>query len=341
MPRRKRPEHSRRNATRSRWLGSMLACTLNTKPVTAFSSGLHRALRRLARPRPRRPRGQAIQQLRHAEVAQRAAEEHRRQVSLQERRRGRTRAARCAPARDPSSARAAMSPSTPGIARMSSSALSCSARSNGAVALRARQQHALAQRIEAALELAAHADRPGHRHHVEREPRGDLVEQRQRVLALAVDLVDEGDDRDIAQPAHLEQLARLVLDALGRVDHHHGRIDGAQRAVGVLAEVGVTRRIEQVENRAVALEGHHRAGHRDAARLLDGHPVRARAPPLAARPHVAGELDGAAEQQQLLRQRSFTGVRMGDDGERAAARDLALGRIERRSRGGRNLLHLS
>ena len=67
--------------------------------------------------------------------------------------------------------------------------------------------------------------------------------------ALAVDLVDEGDDRDVAQPADLEQLARLALDALGRVDHHHRRVDRAQRAIGVLAEVGVTGRVEQVERR--------------------------------------------------------------------------------------------
>jgi len=39
MPRRKRPEHRRRKATRSRWLGSMLAWTLNTKPVTSLSDG--------------------------------------------------------------------------------------------------------------------------------------------------------------------------------------------------------------------------------------------------------------------------------------------------------------
>ena len=39
MPRWKRPEHRRTNATRSRCLGSMLAWTLNTKPVTLSSPG--------------------------------------------------------------------------------------------------------------------------------------------------------------------------------------------------------------------------------------------------------------------------------------------------------------
>jgi hypothetical protein len=70
--------------------------------------------------------------------------------------------------------------------------------------------------------------------------------------AFAIDLVDEGDDRHRAQPADLEQLARLRLDALGGVDHHHRGIDRGQRAIGVLAEILVPRRVEQVEGDARA-----------------------------------------------------------------------------------------
>ena len=40
MLRRNSPDASRRNATRSRWLGSILACTLKTKPVTSSSRRL-------------------------------------------------------------------------------------------------------------------------------------------------------------------------------------------------------------------------------------------------------------------------------------------------------------
>ena len=39
MPRSNRPEHTRTNATRSRWAGSMLACTLNTSPENGASTG--------------------------------------------------------------------------------------------------------------------------------------------------------------------------------------------------------------------------------------------------------------------------------------------------------------
>ena len=39
MPRSNRPEHTRTNAIRSRWAGSMLACTLNTSPENAVPTG--------------------------------------------------------------------------------------------------------------------------------------------------------------------------------------------------------------------------------------------------------------------------------------------------------------
>ena len=46
------------------------------------------------------------------------------------------------------------------------------------------------------------------------------------VTSFAIDLVDEGDDRNVTKPADLEKLQGLALDALGRVDHHDGRIYG-------------------------------------------------------------------------------------------------------------------
>jgi peptide chain release factor 3 len=61
-----------------------------------------------------------------------------------------------------------------------------------------------------------------------------LVEDVERVAALAIHLVDEGQDRDVAQTADLEQLDRLRLDPLGRVDHHHRAVDRGQHPVRVL-----------------------------------------------------------------------------------------------------------
>ena len=89
----------------------------------------------------------------------------------------------------------------------------------------------------------------------------DLVEQLERVAALAVHLVDERRDRHVAQAADLEQLAGLGLDALRGVDHHDGRVDRGQRAVRVLAEVLVARRVEQVERAVRVVERHHGRRH--------------------------------------------------------------------------------
>ena len=91
------------------------------------------------------------------------------------------------------------------------------------------------------------------------------------------------------QAADLEELAGLLLDTLGGVEHHHRAVDRGQGAVGVplksyWAEILVARRVEHVEGEPFMLEAHHRRGDRDAALALDRHPIRAHPPPLAARP---------------------------------------------------------
>ena len=65
------------------------------------------------------------------------------------------------------------------------------------------------------------------------------------------------------------------------------------------------------------LEGHDAGRHGNAALALDLHPVRARAPVLATRPHLAGGTDRPAGQQQVLGQRRLAGVGVRDDGEGA------------------------
>jgi hypothetical protein len=54
---------------------------------------------------------------------------------------------------------------------------------------------------------------------------------------------------------------RVWFSMPGGVDHHNGGIHRRQRAIGVLAEILVARRVEQVEDNAVAFEGHHRGRH--------------------------------------------------------------------------------
>ena len=108
----------------------------------------------------------------------------------------------------------------------------------------------------------------------------------------------------------------------GGVERHHRAVDRGQGAVGVLAEILVARRVEQVEREPLMLKAHHRRRHRDAALPLDRHPVGARPPPLAARLHFAGKLDRAAEQEELFGQRRLAGIGVRDDRKRAPARDF-------------------
>src|SRR3984893_5938954 len=46
---------------------------------------------------------------------------------------------------------------------------------------------------------------------------------------------------------------------------HHRAVDRGQGAVGVLVEILVARRVEEVEGEPFMLEAHHRRGDRDAA----------------------------------------------------------------------------
>ena len=77
---------------------------------------------------------------------------------------------------------------------------------------------------------------------------GRFTELLDRFAALAVELVDKGEDRRLAQAADFHQLDGALLDALGDVDDHQRRVHRRQRAIGVLGEVLVARRVEQVDD---------------------------------------------------------------------------------------------
>ena len=180
MPRWKRPEHRRTNATRSRCLGSMLAWTLNTKPVTLSSPGS--TVRRVARLRPRRGGvvGQPVEQRPHAEIAQGTAEEHRRQVALAvalQREVGQG-------TLDQRQLLVRARPAGPRGTRMARLLPRAGTTSSELEPAALAQQHVVAAgEVEHALEVLAHADRPVHRRRVQRQPVVDLVQELDRVPA--------------------------------------------------------------------------------------------------------------------------------------------------------------
>jgi hypothetical protein len=186
---------------------------------------------------------------------------------------------------------------------------------------------AVLEQVVDAPQLATHADGPRDRRAGDAQHFLDFVEQVGRFAALAVELVDERDDRRVAQPAHFHQLDRALLHALGAVDDHQRGVDRRQCAVRVLGKILVPRRVEQIHDPSVVRELHDAGRDRDAPLLLEAHPVGGRMARGLASFHGAGELDRAAEQQQLFGERGLAGVGVRDDGEGAATRDFVEGLI--------------
>jgi hypothetical protein len=184
------------------------------------------------------------------------------------------------------------------------------------------QVDALVAAVVHAQEAVAGVDRPGHGVALHPQLALHVVEELDGVGAGAVALVDEGDHRRAPHPAHLEQLARLLLHALAVVEQHHRAVGRHQGAVGVFGEVLVARGVEQVHRVAAVLELQHRAGHADAALLLHRHPVAGGVPRRTACLHAPGQVDGSAVQEELFRERGLPRVGVADNGEGPPSADL-------------------
>lgn len=143
----------------------------------------------------------------------------------------------------------------------------------GNTGIAVEQAHAACCHVNRTHEIAAASDRPGDRRGVERECFLDLIEELERVAAFTIHLVNESDDRNVAQPAYFKELASPWLDPLGRIDHHHRRVDRGKGPIGIFREVLVARRIKQIEDTAVIFKGHHRCHNGNAALAFNGHPV--------------------------------------------------------------------
>jgi len=123
----------------------------------------------------------------------------------------------------------------------------------------------------------------------------------------------------------VKELDGLRLNALCRVDEHHRAVRGDERAVGILGEVLVARRIQNIDVEAVVIELHDRRRDGNAALLFDLHPVGGCVLFGLARLDRTGLMDRAAVEQELLGQRRFTRVGVRDDGEGSPALHFLLG----------------
>ncbi|EKD37224.1 MAG: hypothetical protein ACD_75C01207G0001 [uncultured bacterium] len=166
------------------------------------------------------------------------------------------------------------------------------------------------------LEGLAHADRPGEGGAFDLQLLFDLRHEIEGRSAFPVQFIDKGDDRGIAHPAYFHQLLGLGFDAFGAVDDHDGRIDRGQNPVGILREILMAGRIEQVDFIIPIGEFHHRGGNGNTAFLLDGHPVAGGMPLDLARFDGAGQVDGAAEEEEFFGKRGLARIGMADDAKR-------------------------
>ena len=173
-----------------------------------------------------------------------------------------------------------------------------------------------------ALEVPVGADGPVDRAGADAQHLLQFLHQGERILARAVHLVDESEDRDAPHAADLEQLDGLGLHAARRVQEHHGAVGRDQDAVGVLAEILVTGGIQDVDVVALVAELHGAGRDGDAALLFDLHPVAGGVGRRLAGLDGPGLADGSAVEQQLFGQRCLAGVGVADDGKGAPALHL-------------------
>ena len=140
-----------------------------------------------------------------------------------------------------------------------------------------------------------------------------LVEQVKRILGLAVHLIDKDDDGRIPHAAHLHQFACLRLHTLSSIHHDDDAIHSGQRAVGILSKVLVAWGVEDIDFIVMVVKLHHRRSHRDSTLLLDVHPVRSSCFLDFVALHRASHLNLSAKEEQFLRKRSLTSIRVCDN----------------------------
>ena len=80
--------------------------------------------------------------------------------------------------------------------------------------------------------------------------------------------------------------------------------------------------VEEIDHAAVVFELEDGGGDGDAAFFLEVHPVGGGGLFGAAGGDAAGELDGAAVEEEFFGEGGFAGIGVGDDGEGAATGDL-------------------
>ena len=137
----------------------------------------------------------------------------------------------------------------------------------------------------------------------------DLVDDFVRALLGAVDLVDHDDRLQPARQRLAEHEARLRHHALDRVDEQQHRVDHAHHALDLAAEVGVARRVDELDPHALVLDRRVLGVDRDAALALEVLAVH------RALLDLLVDAEGAGLAQESIEQRRLAVIDVRNDGE--------------------------
>ena len=160
------------------------------------------------------------------------------------------------------------------------------------------------------LETRSALDRPGQGAYIDNEFFFQLVQQVERVFSLTVHFVDEDNHRRVAHTAHFHQLACLRFHTFRPVHHDDYTIHRRKRTVCILRKVLVTGSIQNVHLIVMIIKLHHRCSDRNTTLLLNIHPVGGSGLLNLIRLYSTCHLNLPSEKQQFFRQRSLTGIRM-------------------------------
>lgn len=149
---------------------------------------------------------------------------------------------------------------------------------------------------------------------------GDLAEDPLLVGADSVDLVDEEQRRHREARERPHQDPRLGLDALDSGEHEHAAVEDAERAVHLCNEVGVARRVDEVDRQPAGEEGCDGGPDRDPALALERQRVRGRGALVDAA--ELGEAAGRVE--QALCEGGLPGVYVRQDPEVESSRQAFI-----------------
>ncbi len=142
-----------------------------------------------------------------------------------------------------------------------------------------------------------------------RQPQADLREDAIGIRARPVDLVHEQERRQAKPLGGTHQDPRLRLDSLDRGDDEDDAVEHVQHALHLGDEVGMTGRVDQVDEDVADRERGDGRPDRDAALLLERQRVRLR----RAGVDAAELVDDAGGMQQPLGECRLTGVYMRQD----------------------------